>query len=78
MSTIGAVVNLAGSIAATYWLGPVGPAIGSLPVVLVLDFIVLPIVGLPVPRRIRPALRPVRPGPRWFRWRRWRVWWHWP
>jgi O-antigen/teichoic acid export membrane protein len=44
LSIVGALVNLAGSIAATFWLGPVGPAIGSLPVVVVLDFFVLPVI----------------------------------
>ena len=59
-------MNLAGTIGATYWLGPIGPAIGSLPVVLVLDFTVLPImvcryIGVPVGRYVREALGPVVP-----------------
>jgi O-antigen/teichoic acid export membrane protein len=63
----GAVVNLAGSVGATFWLGPIGPAIGSLPVVLVLDFIVLPVIvcrclGIRVRHYARTALLPVVPG----------------
>jgi O-antigen/teichoic acid export membrane protein len=66
LAIIGALANLAGSIAATFWLGPVGPAIGSMPVVLVLDFVVLPIVvcryvGVPVVRYLQTALAPVLP-----------------
>jgi O-antigen/teichoic acid export membrane protein len=67
LSLIGAAINLAGSIAATYLFGPVGPAIGSLPVVVVIDFCVLPVmvcrlIGLPVARYARQALLPVVPG----------------
>ncbi len=66
LAVIGAVVNLGGTIAATYWLGPIGPAIGSIPVVLVLDFTVLPImvcryIGIPVGQYVRLALGPVVP-----------------
>jgi O-antigen/teichoic acid export membrane protein len=66
LATIGAVLNLAGSIAATFWLGPVGPAIGSMPPVIVIDFVVLPIVvcnhlGVPFRRYARSALGPVVP-----------------
>lgn len=65
-SVIGAVVNLAGSIAATFWLGPIGPAIGSLPVVLVLNFVVMPIIvcrtmEVPVGDYATSALAPVLP-----------------
>ena len=67
LSLIGAAVNLAGSIAATYLFGPVGPAIGSLPVVVVIDFFVLPVMvcrvlGMPFGRYARQALLPVVPG----------------
>jgi O-antigen/teichoic acid export membrane protein len=67
LSLIGAAVNLAGSIAATYLFGPVGPAVGSLPVVVVLDFFVLPVMvcrvlGMPFGRYARQALLPVVPG----------------
>ena len=66
LAVIGAVVNLAGTIGATYWLGPIGPAIGSLPVVVVLDFTILPImvcryIGVPVGQYVREALGPVVP-----------------
>jgi O-antigen/teichoic acid export membrane protein len=66
LAVIGAVVNLAGTIGATYWLGPIGPAIGSIPVVLVLDFTVLPImvchyIEVPVGQYVRRALGPVLP-----------------
>ncbi len=66
LAVVGAVVNLAGTIGATFWLGPIGPAIGSLPVVLVLDFIVLPVmvcryIGAPVSLYVRRALGPVLP-----------------
>jgi O-antigen/teichoic acid export membrane protein len=67
LAVVGAIFNLAGSIGATFWLGPVGPAVGSLPVVLVLDFVILPIVvcrylGVPVIRYAESALAPVIPG----------------
>ncbi len=42
IALVGAVVNLAGSIVATYLWGPIGPALGSLPVVLVIEFTLLP------------------------------------
>ena len=63
-AVIGAVANLAGSIVATYLLGPIGPAIGSIPVVLVLDFTILPIMvcrylEVPVGTYVRKALGPV-------------------
>ena len=66
LALTGAVLNLAGSIGATYWLGPVGPAVGSLPVVLVIDFFVLPAVvcrylGIPLARYVRTSLAPVVP-----------------
>jgi O-antigen/teichoic acid export membrane protein len=58
------LVNLGLSIGATYWLGPIGPAIGSLPQVIVLDFIVLPILccrtlDVGVRRYLRKALAPI-------------------
>jgi len=64
---LGATVNLIGSIAATFWLGPIGPAIGSLPAVLVIDFTVLPVIvcrhlQIPVRRYVRDALLPVLPS----------------
>jgi O-antigen/teichoic acid export membrane protein len=67
LSVIGALINLAGSIAATFWLGPVGPAVGSLPVVLILDFFMLPVIvcrylGAPFSRYARTALAPVVPA----------------
>jgi len=66
LASLGAVLNLAGSIAATYWLGPVGPAVGSLPVVLVIDFVILPMtvckyLGVSLRRYVRTALAPVLP-----------------
>ena len=66
LAPIGAALNLAGSIAATYWLGPVGPAVGSLPVVLVIDFVILPGVvcrhlDISLRRYLRTALAPVLP-----------------
>jgi O-antigen/teichoic acid export membrane protein len=66
MSSIGALVNLAGSVAATFWLGPVGPAVGSLPVVLVLYFVILPRtvcrhLGVSLRQYVRSALAPVVP-----------------
>jgi O-antigen/teichoic acid export membrane protein len=64
LSIIGAIVNLGGSIGATFWLGPVGPAIGSLPVVLVLDFVVLPVLvcrylEVPVLQYAKTAVGPI-------------------
>jgi O-antigen/teichoic acid export membrane protein len=66
LAVIGALANLAGSIAATFWLGPVGPAIGSLPTVAVLEFFVLPVVvcrhlRMPVRRYFRQAIAPLVP-----------------
>jgi O-antigen/teichoic acid export membrane protein len=66
LAIIGAAANLAGSIAATYWLGPVGPAVGSLPVVLILDSMVLPTrvcryLGVSVRSYVGTALVPVVP-----------------
>lgn len=67
MAVIGATINLAGSIAATFAFGPIGPALGSLPAVLVIDFSILPVIvcrylDLPVRRYVRDALLPVLPG----------------
>jgi O-antigen/teichoic acid export membrane protein len=67
LSVVGALVNLAGSVGATFWLGPVGPAIGSLPVVVVLDFFVLPVIVcrclvLPFSEYARTALLPLIPA----------------
>jgi O-antigen/teichoic acid export membrane protein len=67
MALLGAAVNLIGSIAATFWLGPIGPAIGSLPAVLVIDFTVLPVIvcrylRIPVRQYARDALLPVLPA----------------
>ena len=67
MAVVGAVVNLAGSIAFTFVLGPIGPAIGSLPAVLVIDFTILPVIvcrylGMPVGRYVKDALLPVVPA----------------
>ncbi len=63
---VGATVNLAGSVVATYLWGPIGPALGSLPVVLILDFVILPVVvcrflQVPVARYVTSALLPVVP-----------------
>ena len=67
MALLAAGVNLAGSIVATFWLGPIGPAIGSLPAVLVIEFTVLPIIvcrylKIPVSRYVKDALAPVVPA----------------
>ena len=58
------VANLGGSILATFWFGPAGPAIGSLPQVVILELIVLPVIacrvlGVPVRRYLREALAPL-------------------
>jgi O-antigen/teichoic acid export membrane protein len=67
ISIISATVNLIGSVLATFRFGPVGPAIGSMPPVLVIDFFILPImvcryVGMPVRVYARTALAPVIPA----------------
>ena len=67
MAVVGATVNLVGTIAATFWLGPIGPAIGSLPAVLIIDFTILPIIvcrhlRIPFRRYARDALLPVLPA----------------
>jgi O-antigen/teichoic acid export membrane protein len=63
---VGATVNLAGSVVATYLWGPIGPALGSLPVVLILDSVILPVVvcrylEVPVGRYVTSGLLPVVP-----------------
>ncbi|MGD0880050.1 MAG: oligosaccharide flippase family protein [Acidimicrobiales bacterium] len=67
LALISAGVNLAGSIAFTFLLGPIGPAIGSIPAVLVVSFTILPIVvcrylDISVTRYVRDALVPVLPA----------------
>lgn len=62
-----ALVNLAISIGATYWLGPVGPAIGSLPQVAIFDAVLLPWLvcrrlEAPMSRYVRQALLPLLPA----------------
>jgi O-antigen/teichoic acid export membrane protein len=59
-----AIANLGLSVAATFWLGPVGPAIGSLPQVTILEFVILPVVccrtlGVAVRRYAIEALLPL-------------------
>lgn len=66
LALISAAVNFVGSVIATYLLGPIGPAIGSLPVVLLIDFTFLPIVvcrylGVPLHRYVGQALLPALP-----------------
>ena len=66
LAVVGATVNLIGSIAAAYWLGPIGPAIGSMPAVLVIDFTILPVIvcrhlDIPFRRYARDAFLPVLP-----------------
>jgi O-antigen/teichoic acid export membrane protein len=58
------LVNLGCSIAATFWLGPVGPAIGSLPQVILVDLILMPvlccrILEIPLARYVREAIAPL-------------------
>ena len=67
MALLAAGINLTGSIIATFLLGPIGPAIGSLPAVLVIEFTILPIMvcrylKLPVSRYVKDALAPVVPA----------------
>jgi len=64
LALVPALVNLGLSIGATYWLGPVGPALGSIPQVLVLDFVVLPVLccrhcTVPVRRYLSDVLLPL-------------------
>ncbi len=61
---VATVVNLVGTVVATRYLGPVGPAIGSLPQVVVADFAILPVVvcrslGVPVRRYLRETMAPL-------------------
>jgi len=61
-----ALINLGLSVGATFWLGPVGPAIGSIPQVLGVDFIVLPLIvcrylGVSRTRYLRHAILPIVP-----------------
>jgi O-antigen/teichoic acid export membrane protein len=58
------VANLAGSVIATFWFGPAGPAIGSLPQVVIVELILLPAVAchileVPVRRYLREAIAPL-------------------
>ena len=66
LSVVGAIVNLAGTIVFTYLLGPIGPAIGSLPVVVIVEFTVLPVIAcrylaIPFHRYVTGALVPSLP-----------------
>jgi O-antigen/teichoic acid export membrane protein len=61
---VATVVNLVGTVFATRYLGPVGPAIGSLPQVVVTDFAILPVVvcrflRTPVRRYLREVMAPL-------------------
>jgi len=67
MAVLGATINLIGSIIATFWLGPIGPAIGSLPAVLVIEFTILPIIvcrylEVSFATYVKDALLPVLPA----------------
>lgn len=62
-----ALANLAMSIGATYWLGPIGPAIGSLPQVALFDAVILPWMvcrhlDVPIRRYVLAAILPVVPA----------------
>jgi len=62
-----ALINLGLSVGATFWLGPVGPALGSIPEVVGVDFIVLPLIvcrylGVSPRRYLRHAILPVVPA----------------
>jgi len=63
--TIGpSVATLALSVGATYWLGPVGPAVASLPQTVLLDFVALPVLccrflRVPIRQYVREALTPL-------------------
>lgn len=64
LAVLPALVNLGLSLGATYWLGPVGPALGSIPQVLVLDVVVLPVLccrhcRVPVRRYLSEVLLPL-------------------
>lgn len=64
LSFFPSLANLGLSIGATFWLGPMGPAIGSLPQVVVLDAVVLPILccrqlDVPLRRFLREAIAPL-------------------
>ena len=66
LSIVGAIVNLAGTVVFTYLLGPIGPAIGSLPVVVVIEFTLLPLIacrylGIRFRRYVTSALVPSLP-----------------
>lgn len=66
LGVTGAVVNLAGTVFATHMWGPIGPAIGSLPQVIVLDFFVLPrlvcrLINVPWHRYFRASILPLAP-----------------
>ena len=67
MAVLGATINLIGSIIATFWLGPIGPAVGSLPAVLVIEFTILPIIAcryleVSFATYVKDALLPVLPA----------------
>jgi O-antigen/teichoic acid export membrane protein len=64
MALPAALGNLGLSVAATYRFGPVGPALGSLPQVVLLDFLVLPVMscralGVPTRRYLREGMLPI-------------------
>jgi len=66
LGTPAALVNLGLSVWATYLFGPIGPALGSLPQVVLLDSVVLPLIvchvlGVAPRRYLREALAPLAP-----------------
>lgn len=64
LSLLFAVTNLGLSIAATFWLGPVGPVVGSIPQVVVFEFVVLPMLscrelGVTITSYLKAAIAPL-------------------
>jgi O-antigen/teichoic acid export membrane protein len=64
MALPAALVNLGLSIGATFWFGPIGPALGSVPEVVIVDFLICPVMcchamGVPTRRYVREAMLPV-------------------
>jgi O-antigen/teichoic acid export membrane protein len=61
-----ALVNLGLSITFTWWLGPIGPVLGSMPQALLLEFVALPIaccriLNVPYTRYLKSSLLPLVP-----------------
>ena len=64
LSLIFAVTNFGMSVATTFWLGAVGPVVGSIPQVLIFEFVALPVLclrelGVTITSYLKTAIAPL-------------------